>query len=62
MKTNSGVVECVVETFSRRCPYCDQVLSYDQFGLKKGENRIECPSCKEIFIKVKSSFSEGEAS
>ena len=61
MKAKLGVLECVVETFPRRCPYCDQVLSYDQSGLKKGENRVECPSCKGIFIKVIPSPSEREA-
>jgi hypothetical protein len=44
--------EQVVQKFSHRCPYCDQTISYDEIELKRGENEIECPSCKRIFIKV----------
>ncbi|MGD0917692.1 MAG: hypothetical protein ABSB22_14670 [Thermodesulfobacteriota bacterium] len=45
-------VELMIQTFPHRCPYCDQPISCDQFDLKIGENRIECPSCKKIYIKV----------
>ncbi len=58
MKTNFE--ERVVQSFPHRCPYCDQPISYDPFDLKEGENRIECPSCKKIFIKVSSAFFEEE--
>ena len=44
--------EQVIQKFPYRCPYCDQPVSYDQFDLKIGENEIQCPSCKKIFIKV----------
>lgn len=44
--------EQVVQKLSHRCPYCDQPVSYDPFDLKIGENKIKCPSCKEIYIKV----------
>jgi ribosomal protein L37AE/L43A len=44
--------EQVIQKFPYHCPYCDQPVSYDQFDLKIGENKIECPSCKKIFIKV----------
>jgi DNA-directed RNA polymerase subunit RPC12/RpoP len=44
--------EQVIQKFPYRCPYCDQPVSYDQFDLKTGENEIQCPSCKKIFIKV----------
>lgn len=54
--------EQVVQKFPHRCPYCDQPVSYHQFDLKNGENRIQCPSCKLIFIKVVSdSVEEGES-
>lgn len=53
--------EQVIQKFPHRCPYCDQPISYDQFDLKIGENHIECPSCKRIYIKVVSnSFGERE--
>jgi uncharacterized protein YbaR (Trm112 family) len=44
--------EQVVQKFLHRCPYCDQPISYDQFDLRDGENEIQCPSCKKIYIKV----------
>ena len=44
--------EQVIQKLSHRCPYCNQPISYDQFDLKRGENRIQCPSCKKIYIKV----------
>ena len=44
--------ERVIQEFPYRCPYCDHPISYDRFGLKRGENKIECPSCKKIYIKV----------
>jgi uncharacterized Zn-finger protein len=53
--------EEVVQRFPYRCPYCDQTISYDQYDLKVGENEIECPFCKRIYIKVVSDPSaEGE--
>ena len=50
MKTDAK--ESIVQHFPHRCPYCDQPISYDPFELKTGENKIECPSCKKMFIKV----------
>jgi len=49
---NSKLEEQVIQKFPYCCPYCDQPVSYDQFDLKTGENEIQCPSCKKIFIKV----------
>jgi len=51
--------EQVIQKLSHRCPYCDQPISYDQFDLKRGENRIQCPSCKKIYIKILSDSIEG---
>ena len=44
--------EQVIEKFPYRCPYCDQPISYVPFNLREGENEIECPSCKKIYVKV----------
>jgi DNA-directed RNA polymerase subunit RPC12/RpoP len=44
--------EKVVQNFPNRCPYCDQPISYDEFDLRIGENKIRCPSCKRMYIKV----------
>jgi len=44
--------EQVVQEFSRRCPYCEQIVSYDDLHLKPGENEIKCLSCKKKYIKV----------
>ncbi len=44
--------EQVVQKFPHRCPHCDQPISYGQFDLKVGENEIQCPSCKKIYIKI----------
>jgi len=53
--------EEIVYKFPYRCPYCDHPISYDQFDLKIGENKIQCPSCKRNFIKlVVPSFTEGD--
>ncbi len=55
--------EQIIQKFPYRCPYCDQTISYDQFDLKIGENEIQCPSCKKIYIKVVApSFTEGDNS
>jgi len=51
--------EQVIQKFSHRCPYCDRPVSYDQLDLKRGENRIQCPSCKKIYIKVVSDYPQG---
>ena len=45
--------EQIVQKFFHRCPYCDQTISYDEIELKSGENEIECPSCKKIYIYIK---------
>ncbi len=57
MVMKKGFEEQLVQKFSYRCPYCDQPVSYDQFNLKIGENEIQCPSCKKIYIKVVSDSS-----
>jgi len=44
--------EQLVQKFSYRCPYCNEPISYDQFNLKVGDNEIQCPSCKKIYIKI----------
>jgi len=44
--------EQVIQKFPQRCPYCDQPVFYEKFDLKVGENEIQCPSCKKIYIKV----------
>jgi len=44
--------EQVVQKLSHRCPYCDQPVSYDSFDSKMGENKIQCPFCKQIYIRV----------
>ncbi len=46
------VEEQIVQSLPRRCPYCDQPLSYDSYKLKRGENLVQCPFCKKVFIKV----------
>jgi hypothetical protein len=48
----TGLTEKVIQKFSYRCPYCDQPVSYDEFDLKVGENKIQCLSCKKIYIKM----------
>ena len=42
----------VIQKFPYHCPYCDQPISYERFDLKIGDNEIQCPSCKKIYIKV----------
>lgn len=44
--------EQVVQKFPYRCPYCDQVVSYENVNLKRGENEIQCPWCKKKYIKI----------
>ena len=52
-KRNKKILEeQVVQKFPYRCPYCDQIVSYEKYDLKLGENEIECPSCKKKYIKV----------
>ena len=48
----SMLEEQVVQKFPHRCPYCDQIVSYEKYDLKSGENVIKCPSCKKTYIKV----------
>lgn len=53
--------EQIIQKLPYRCPYCDQPVSYNQFDLKRGENKIQCPSCKKTYIKmVFDSFGEEE--
>jgi uncharacterized C2H2 Zn-finger protein len=53
-KHNSEIVEeeQLVQEFPHRCPYCEQVVSYENIEFKVGENEIKCPSCKTVYIKV----------
>jgi uncharacterized Zn-finger protein len=44
--------EQLVQKFLHRCPYCDRPIFYEQFNLKSGENEIQCPTCKKIYVKV----------
>lgn len=44
--------EILIQRFPYRCPYCDEVISYDSIELKTGENEIECLFCKKKFIKI----------
>ena len=46
------IEEQVVQEFPYRCPYCDQIVSYDDLHLKPGENEIKCLYCKKKYIKV----------
>ncbi len=46
------VEEMIIQKFPYRCPYCEQVVSYEKTELKSGENEIECPSCRRRYIKV----------
>ena len=50
--------ETVVQQWVHRCPYCEEPISYDQIPLAPGENRISCPSCKKVFIKIVSATPE----
>jgi hypothetical protein len=42
----------IVQKFDHRCPYCDQVIVYESFPVRPGENEITCPFCQKMFIKV----------
>jgi len=53
----SKLEERVVQEFPHRCPYCDQPVFYDPSDLRDGENEIQCPSCKRVYIKVVSADS-----
>jgi Zn finger protein HypA/HybF involved in hydrogenase expression len=44
--------EQIVQKFPYRCPYCNEIVSYEKLDLKLGENEIECPSCKKIYVKI----------
>jgi len=53
--------EQIIQKFPYQCPDCEQPISYDQFHLKIGENKIQCPYCKKTYIKVVSDlFGDGE--
>jgi transposase-like protein len=54
--------EQVIQKFPRRCPYCDQPISYEPLDLKVGENPVRCPSCKKTFIRVMSDSSGEDGS
>jgi rubrerythrin len=59
MDMKKKLEEQVVQEFSHRCPYCGQPISYDEIELEGGENEIECPSCKKIYIYVKGVSADG---
>lgn len=42
----------IVQKFPYRCPYCEEVVSYEEMDLKPGENEIVCPTCKRNYIKI----------
>ncbi len=44
--------ESLVQKLDHRCPYCDRIISYEGLRFKPGENKITCPSCRKMFIKV----------
>jgi hypothetical protein len=52
MNRKKVLKERVVQKLPYRCPYCDHPISYEQFNMKVGENKIKCPSCKKKYIKV----------
>jgi len=52
MNRKKVLKEQVVQKLPYRCPYCDHPISYGQFNMKVGENKIKCPSCKKKYIKV----------
>jgi len=52
MVKKTELKEQVIQKFSYRCPYCERPVSYDRFDLKIGENKIQCPSCKKVYIKI----------
>ena len=58
---DQGLDEQRVQRFPHRCPYCDQLISYEAFDLKEGENPIQCPSCQKTYIKVISGPLEDKA-
>lgn len=42
--------EITISSFPSRCPYCDEVVEYQD--LQPGENRIKCEHCQREYIKV----------
>jgi Zn finger protein HypA/HybF involved in hydrogenase expression len=42
--------EITINSFSTRCPYCDEVVEYPD--LQPGENRIRCEHCQQEYIKI----------
>lgn len=52
--------EIVIQSWPHRCPYCDEVISYDAYSLVEGENTIVCPSCQKTFIKIVSDPAGGK--
>jgi uncharacterized Zn-finger protein len=51
-QNKKSVGEQVIQKFPNRCPYCDEVISYEDFRLDEGENEVKCPSCKNRYIKI----------
>jgi uncharacterized Zn-finger protein len=44
--------EQIVQKFPHRCPYCDQIVSYDQLNLKAGENEVRCLFCQKTYVVI----------
>lgn len=51
-RSGKRLEEQVIQKFPHRCPYCDQPIAYDGMDLKRGENKVTCPSCGRIYIKI----------
>ena len=52
--------EQVLQRLPHRCPYCDEVVFYEQMNLKEGDNLVPCPTCKKTYVKIISKLSEDE--
>ena len=50
--TKKRLEEQVIQKFSRRCPYCDQPITYGDMDLHPGHNEVNCPSCNRTYIKI----------
>jgi uncharacterized C2H2 Zn-finger protein len=42
----------VLQRLPHRCPYCDEIVLYEQMNLREGENLILCPTCKKTYVKI----------
>ena len=53
--------EQFLERLPHGCPYCDEIVFYEQMDLKEGDHLILCPTCRKKYVKAISKFSEDEA-